>query len=251
MTTPGDRLDPDQVQCPTCGVDPGAVCRQPSGRRARAIHRTRRRAADRGEVAVPRAKPKQTRPGRSNLTPEDRAKGARASAQARRRRAAEVAARVEQQRAEAEAAALEAEAAKLAEDATRYARDRATLTRKVLDAATGATNRLIESLDGIERPDLDDEGVVVTRPVEKWDTKAERMRVIEVPLVRGWASADTIERLARSAAATLNSLRLEEGKPTGINRDEGSGRTAEVLGETGVGELLTWAADNLRRNPEP
>lgn len=247
MTTPGDRLDPDEVQCPTCGTAPGAVCRQPSGRRARAIHRTRRRAADRGEITVPRATDTRHPPKGGTFNSETATRAAKASAQARRRRSAEVAAQVEQRRVDAEAAALEAEAEKLAADATRYARDRANLTRKVLDAAVKSTERLIESLDGMERSDLDDDGVVVTRPVEKWDAKAERTKIVETPVVKGWATADTIERLARSAAATLNSLRLEEGKPTGINRDDSAGRTAEVLGETGVGELITWAADNLRR----
>lgn len=250
MSSPGDRLDPDEVQCPTCGMAPGAVCRQPSGRRARAIHRTRRRAADRGEITVPRATDTRHPPKGGTFNSETATRAAKASAQARRRRSAEVAAQVEQRRADAEAAALEAEAEKLAADATRYARDRANLTRKVLDAAVKSTERLIESLDGMERSELDDDGRVVCTAVERPDRNGVP-RQVEIPDVRGWATADTIERLARSAAATLNSLRLEEGKPTGINRDEGSGRTSEVLGETGVGELLTWAAGNLRRDPGP
>ena len=238
--TPADRLDPDQVPCPRCGMGPGQVCRQPDGNRARAIHAARRRAAD-----APPANPTQTRHGGKRFDSASASAAARRSAQERRRRAAENAAAVEAARAQAEADALEAEAQQLAADATRYARDRAILRRKVLDAAQLATTRLVESLEGLERAQVDDDGRVVRTAVERPDRNGVP-RQIEVPDMRGWASADTVERLARSASLTLNSLRLEEGKPTGIERHEGTGGTAATLGEAGVSELIAWAAGNLR-----
>lgn len=234
MTEPTP-LDPDQVRCRRCGQEPGSPCRQPNNAVAREIHVVRRRDAVNGGPPPPVAKPKR-RPGKSNLTPAARAKGNKASAQARRRRAAELAAEVEAARVEAAREAIEREAAKLAEDASRYARDRAVLRRHVLDGAARSYERLLESLRDVRRVQLDDDGRVVTEPIEHW--KGDRLIRVETPIVRGgWEPAD-VERIAKVAAAALNSLRLEEGKPTGIERVEGPESDLQSLD---LDELVRYA----------
>lgn len=247
----GDRpLDPDEVTCPTCGQPPAKVCRQPNGKPARAIHVTRRRAAERGEIEVPDATPTQTprpRKTKNGGKPFDStaaSAAAKKSAQARRRRSAEVAAETERLRAEAEARALTAEAEKLADDAVRYAKDRAILRRHTLDAALKSATRLIEGLDGIQLVRLDDDG----RPImvaEEYEDREGRTKQRQVPDIRGAWSAANVERLAKVAASALNSLRLEEGKPTGITSDTAASGAADALGEQGVAELIAWAQENL------
>lgn len=241
---PDTPLDPDQVPCPRCGARAGVACRQPSGERAKAIHVARRRAANPTPPAPDRNRtPRGNNP---NGPPMDaRARGGRAAQQARRRRKAELAASVEAQRVAAETAALEAEAAKLAEDASRYARDRAVLRRHVLDGAALAYERLVESLTHIERVVLDDDGRPLTTPVERTD-RAGNLRTEEVPDKRGAWSTDQVERLAKVAASALVSLRLEEGKPTGIERLEGP---AGDLSDADVDDLIRIAGITTPKGP--
>lgn len=248
MTEPTP-LDPDEVACPRCKVAAHVPCQTAAGRKSRTIHLERRRAT----VEQPAAKRRQP-----PATRESRAKGGKATGQARRRRRAEQDAAI----AAAEEAALreraEQNAARMAADAVRYADDRALLRRQTLDAAARSTTRLLESLDNLRRPrGFDDDGKPTTVPVELFTTeKGIRRRVVEAdgtPAVReeidvvGWYPADTVERLAKVAASTLNSLRLEEGKATGIEERRGPD-PVEALGEAGVDELLEWAHRNLPRD---
>lgn len=243
MTTT-EPLDPDQVPCRRCGSPAGEVCRQPDGSVARSIHVARRRDAAGGGDPVPDAKPKRTpRPGKSNLTDEARRKGAQKSAQERRRRKAELSAQVEARRAAAEQAAIDAEAQALAEDAARYAKDRAVLRRLTLTNAVKVSTRLEEHLDALKRVPVDEGGRVETIPVEH-RTKDGIPYVVETADVRGWASVEDVERLAKAAAQTLNSVRLEEGKPTGIEEQRG-GAAADRLGDVGVADLIEYARRTL------
>ena len=238
MTEQLEPLDPDLAYCTRCKAEPGDVCRTPRGEQAASIHAERRRRAAAGLDRVDRP--------RTGVTPppaDARSKGGKATAQARRRRKAELAAETEQRRADLERAALEREADALAADAARYANDRAKLRRKVLDGASIAYDRLIESLEGLERVKVDDEGKPYTR-AEEYEDRDGRTRQREVPDVRGAYSAATAERIAKVAASALVSLRLEEGKPTGIT-ELATGQASEVLGAAGVDELLAWAGANL------
>jgi hypothetical protein len=243
-------LDPDEVECPKCLAPPTVPCRQPNGHRSRTVHMARRHAAARGERTVPRANltqrpaPKKRKAQGGTFNPETASAAARKSAQARKRRAAEAAAQIEAKREEAERIALENEAVKLAEDAVRYAKDRAIVRRQVLDAALKAHARLIESLEGLQVVKLDEDGRPELAAIELDEQDSEgRPKVRHVPDVRGAYSAATIERLAKVAASTLNGLRLEEGKATGIQGNDAS--TSAVLGEAGVEELLEYARKNL------
>lgn len=258
MTDTPTPLDPDEVACPKCEAPAGSVCLTPTGRKSRTIHVERRRAAagepdNRSQVE---RKPRSTRTRKSPATPEGRSKGGKTAAQARRRRRAEQEAAIAEETERKLREEAEANAVRLAEDAVRYADDRALLKRQTLDAARSAATRLLESLDGLRRPaGFDDQGKPRTVPVELFTTeKGKRVRVLEqdgTPAVRdeidvvGWYGADTVERLAKVAASTLNSLRLEEGKATGIEERRGP-NPVEALGEAGVDELLEWAARNLR-----
>jgi hypothetical protein len=248
MTDPTP-LDPDQILCRRCESPAGVPCQTPTGARSRSIHVERRRDAAAGVIPQPK-QPRDKRGStsrKSPATPEGRAKGGQRAAQERRRRRSEAAAAVEAAREAAEREAIEREATKLAEDAVRYERDRAILRRQTLDAAGLAYDRLIEGLRGVQRINVDDEGKPQTRPEEYVDRHGDA-RVREVPDVRGAYPAATVERLAKIAASTLVSLRLEEEKPTGIVRSEGDGSSpAEILGRAGVEELLAWATDNLPR----
>lgn len=241
-------LDPDEVRCPKCGADPGDVCRQPNGDRARTIHVLRRRAVDDPPPAARPAKtPHRTRdkpPDSSTFTSETASAAARKSAQERRRRRAEAAAQVEAKREAAEREAIELEAERLARDAVQYDRDRAILRRHTLDAASKAYERLLEGLDGLQVVKLDEDGRPISRPVETVDRNGRQV-VRNLPDVRGAYSSDTVERLAKIAASTLVSLRLEEDKPTGITRQTGDTGAADKLGEAGVAELIAWASENL------
>lgn len=253
---PADRLDPDQVECPTCQAPPGSVCRYPSGRKSRTIHHARRRAAaDAGTPAQPDTPPRKRKapPNAGKLTAEDRAKGGKAAQEARRRRKEAIAAKA----AEAEAAALAERGEKLAADAARYAEDRAALRRLTLDATRQVGRRLADAAEHMERPaGYDSEGRPRTRKVEAYvtDRYGKRTRVlddegrpvvVDKPDVVGFHAPETVERLARAYGAAVNALRLEEGKPTGITRDDTGGSAAEKLGDAGVDELVAWAAANL------
>lgn len=243
MTDDPTPLDPDQVACPRCGAGVAVPCHTPTGAKARTIHVERRRLAAAGgtKQTQPPANPGPTRRGKSPATPEGRSKGGRKSAQDRRRRRAEQEAAVEAAQEEALREEAQRNAVRLAEDAVRFANDRAILRRQTLDAATRAAGRLLEALDGLQVVKLDEDGRPLTTPIERTDRDG-RIRTIHVPDVRGAYSADTVERLAKVAASTLNSLRLEEGKPTGIQRNEDAGVT---LDQASVDELLSWASANL------
>lgn len=245
-------LDPDEVVCPKCGSLPMEVCRRPSGDKAPTIHLARRRAAAAGEITPadpvqPPQRKKRRKPETSSTFDSDTAsKAAKASAQARRRRAQEAAAAREAARERAEREAIEAEAVKLAEDAVRWEADRALVRRQVLDTTRKAFTRLDEGLDGLQRVIVDEEGRPETVTVERVD-KDGRPRHVNVPDVRGAYSAETVERLAKVAASTLNNLRLEEGKATEIHG--GTSSVADVLGDTGTAELIAYAAKHLGPKP--
>lgn len=250
MTDHSQPLDPDEITCRTCDAAPGEVCRQPNGRKAREIHVQRRRDAAAGNRPQPTDKREPRGP--SPATPEGRSKGGRRTAQERKRRASEIAAAVEEQRAQAEAAAIEEEARKLAEDASRYARDRAELRRLTLSNALKGAERLGEAIRDLRRVELDDEGKPKTTPVEVFDKegmpvydKAGDRVIREELIVRGYVSARDVETLSKAAAQQLASVRLEEGKPTGILEQQGAGQTRDLLGEAGVRELIEFAAREL------
>lgn len=243
-------LDPDEVVCPKCHALPNEVCRKPSGERAPSIHLARRRAAAAGQVtpadpAPPPQRPRRTKPeGSATFDSATASAAARKSAQERRRRANEAAAAVEAARETAQREAIEAEAVKLAEDAVAYQRDRALVRRQVLDTTRKAFERLQESLDGMETVKLDRDGRPETTVVERTDREG-RPRNVTIPDVRGAFPAKTIESLAKVAASTLQNLRLEEGKATEIHG--GGTSPADVLGETGVDDLLRYAEAKLPR----
>lgn len=260
MTTVGP-LDPDQTACPKCQADPGDVCRQPNGRKARTVHDARRKAARNPHRATPPAKrPKP--PNAGNLTAADRAKGGKATAQARRRRRAELEAAAEAKRAEAEAAAIDTEAERVAADAARYAKDRQRVQRRVLDATAAVAERTVDAAENMLRPaGYDDDGRPRTAKVEAYTVNrrtGERTRVVDptgAPVVEerpdliGYHSPEDVDRLTRALGSVVNALRLEEGKPTGITRDDTAGASAvDKLGEAGVEELVEWAARNLPRD---
>lgn len=244
MTDKPAPLDPDEVACPKCEAPAGSPCRQPNGERARAIHVPRRRLALNGGHKINRPAPKRNpRAGDSPATAEGRSKGGKIAQQNRRRRKAELAAAIAEQIEQEEQRAIKERADALAADAARYATDRAVLRRHVLDATTKAYEQLIAGLDGIQRVEVDADG----RPqvtAQEYEDNEGRTRTRIVPDVRGAYSASHVERLAKIAASTINSLRLEEGKPTGITETQ-SGTVAAQLGEAGVTELLTWAEQNL------
>ncbi len=253
-----DPLDPDLVRCPkaTCPAGPGEVCRTPSGKKAARIHPERRRLAAAGGVERSRANVEQTS-GKSKPVPAtkaSRSKGGKAASQARRRRRAEIEAQAEQLRVEEERRVAAEHAEQLAQDALRYTRDRATLKRHVLDSALKAHERLVESLVHLHAPaGYDEEGRPRTKPVELFTTeRGVRKRVVdadgtpavrEEPDVVGYWSVQQVESLAKAAGAALNSLRLEEGKATGITA-ETSGAAAN-LGDEGVAKLIEYAQQNL------
>jgi hypothetical protein len=257
MPTPPP-LDADEVVCPHCQAGVAQVCRKPNGDRAEAVHVARRRLAAAGGTVKPTKPARKRAPGKSPATAEGRSKGGKAAAQARRRRRAEINARAEQMKADALKAAEEQAAANLADDAIRYDTDRAILRRHVLDAAALATARLVEGLAHTRRPrGFDDEGLPAVKGVEVFRVeKGVRRRVVDAdgtPAVEevvdmvGWWGTSDVERLGKIAAQALVSLRLEEGKPTGITETQGNGgATAEILGEAGVDDLVAWATRNLR-----
>lgn len=252
MTDNPTPLDPDEITCRKCLANPGEVCRQPNGDKARTIHAVRRRdAADGNPPAVSPVKTPskmRTKPKTSSTFDSDKASAAgRKSAQERRRRRAEAEAALEAKREEAQRRKVEEEAERLAADALRFERDRAILKRHVLDGALKAYAKLIEGLDGLQRVELDDDGRPCLTPREFVNARGDR-GVRDVPDVRGAYSAEHVERIAKVAASALNSLRLEEGKPTGINRNEGGDQVAEALGEAGVRDLVEWASQNLRES---
>lgn len=244
-------LDPDQVKCPvpSCLAPIAHPCVTPAGAKSRTVHMPRRRLAARGGVEPSKADQKREPTNPAGPPASARSKGGKATAQARRRRKAEIEAQLEQQRVEAEQRALEAQAAALAEDAARYARDRAMLRRQVLDAGVRAHEILLEGIRDRKRVVLDSDQRATTTPVEVFDEYGERMRnpetgdvvTREVTDVRGYVTTADLERLAKVAASTLNSLRLEEGKPTGITQDNSGSAAAGLLGEAGVEELLKYA----------
>lgn len=251
MTEPVEPLDPDQIACRKCHAQPGEVCRQPDGSRARQIHTPRRRDAAAGKI--PQLPDKSEPQGPSPATPEGRSKGGKASAQARRRRQSEIAARVEAQRAAAEEAALQAEAEKLAKSAAQYAHDRAELRRLTLGNALKSAQALDEAITHRRRPvGFTEDGKPRTVQIEVFDQKTglpafdkegERVLREEVELV-GWHSIDTIVDLSKAAAQNLASVRLEEGKPTGIHEHQ-TGGAAEILGEHETAALIAFAAQHF------
>lgn len=253
MTDPTP-LDPDEVTCPRCTSGPGVPCRRPNGDKSPTIHVARRRNAAAGITGPSASSPRRSKirekpAGASTFDSKSATAAAKKSAQTRARRKAELAAKREAARERLEAEALEAEAVKLAEDASRFSRDRAILRRQTLDAASLAYTRLIEGLEGLQRVAVDQDG----RPevvAQEYEDREGRRRNRMVPDVRGAYPSSTVERLAKVAASTLLSLRLEEGKPSGILENRQDGGAAEVLGSAGVDELLAWAGENLPRKGE-
>lgn len=245
-------LDPDQVACPTCHAAAGVPCHTPTGAKSRTIHVARRRLAANPDHDRPTTEQRKTprakaRPGQKPppATRASRAKGGRKASQDRKRRRAEQAAAIEAETERKLREEAHANAVRLAEDAVRFEKDRAILKRQTLDAAGAAATRLVEALAGLQIVKLDDEGRPLTRPVETTDRDG-RPRITHVPDVRGAYSASTVERLAKVAASTLNSLRLEEGKPTAHTRNSGDDDPA--LERASVEELIEWASANLPRD---
>lgn len=243
---PDEELDPDQIACRKCGSPVGEVCRQPNGKVAASIHAIRRRDANRGNRSTSEPRP-------SPATAEGRSKGGKAAAQERRRRKSELSAQVEARRAAAEQAAIEAQAEALAIDAARYAVDRAKLRRATLDNALGAAVALGETIRDLAKLELDDEGKVKTTPVEVFDRKTglpvfdkDGERVMDQePIRKGYTRPGDVETLSKAAAQQLASVRLEEGRPTGIEQRIGEGSARELLGDVGVRELLEFAESHL------
>lgn len=234
-------LDPDQVKCPRCLAQPGKPCQTRMGRRAQTIHAARKNATrpDHEQTPKPGAK------GR-RFTSEEASAAAKKAAQSRRRRTSELEALAEQRRVELERQALEDEADRLARDASRYARQRAALKARVLDVATAAFDAAHEALTHIRRTVVDDEGRIVTvvKEITVVDqrTGEKGLEQIEVPDVRGYASPKDAQALMLAAGTSLDKLRLEEDKPTGIHRNErGDGDLVEKLGTEGVEKLLAAA----------
>lgn len=254
-------LDADEVACPksTCLADPGIPCRTPSGKKAARIHPERLRLAAAGGIHDhDQANDKRGTgtPRKSPGTKASRSKGGKAAAQARRRRRSEIEARAEQLRVEEERKAAEAEAQRLAEDAIRYSKDRALVKRNLLDVTLRSSEALLEAIRDRKRVVLDEEGRARTTPVEVFDDYGVRVRhpeteepiTREVVDVRGYVSAADLDRLAKVLASSVTTLRLEEGKATGITEERTGG--AAALGDEGVAKLIEYAQANLTREGE-
>lgn len=245
-------VGPDEIKCRKCGADEGDVCRQPNGKVAASIHVVRRRDAERANRT-----PSEPRP--SPGTSEGRSRGGKRAAQERRRRKSELAAQVEAKRVAAENAAIENEAERLAADAARYATDRNLLRRATLENALASAGALGECLRDLRRLELDAEGFPKTQGVEVFDRKTglpvfdpSGERVIEqVPIVKGYTTPQNVETLSKAAAQQLVSVRLEEGKPTGIHEHLGDGGASKILGDAGVRELLEFAERHLPDEGKP
>lgn len=253
-------LDPDQVECPvpSCLAEIGHPCTTPTGAKSRTVHMPRRRAAAAGQLhrRAPRAQRGSSNPGTSSLTPSARSKGGKVTAQNRARRKAEAAAAAEAEVERLELEAITREAETLAADSVRYTRDRLLVKRQTLDAAQLAADRLVEGLRHMRRPKgFDEDGVALTKPVEVYRTvRGKKVRerdeqgnpVTEdvLDLVGHYRISD-LEGLAKVATATLNAIRLEEGKPTGILEQQGATQGAQLLGELGIAELLKVAGEIL------
>jgi hypothetical protein len=95
---------------------------------------------------------------------------------------------------------------------------------------------------------LDSEGKPVTLPKEVKtidDMGNEMTEIVEVPDVRGYATAKDAQALMTAAALALDKVRLEEDKPTGIHRNESAdpsySKLADELGTEGVEKLIATA----------
>lgn len=199
MTDTPSPLDPDLVACPRCSAEPGVVCREPNGRKAKRLHAARRVAAT-GQRPPPRA----TAP--DGPSREARSKGGKATAEAR----AEARRLFEQLLGRVRARELEERAGELAEDALRWDRDRMTVRRLVLDAALVASSTFVESLEGYRRVRLDPES---GRPVM---VAVEGPRGVTMqPDYRGggWGP-DDVKATAAAYSTAIEKLRLEEGSAT-------------------------------------
>lgn len=240
LASPEGPLDPDQVKCPRCFSEPGDPCRTPTGARAQKLHAARKRAT--------RPDAEQTPVHGRAFTSEQASEAAKISQQNRRRRRAELEAQAEEMRVQLEREKLEREAVRLARDAARYADQRAKLKALVLDTAVVAFEAAHESLTHQRRVMTDGEGrvVKVTKEVLMLDEDGNTKReMVEVPDERGYATAKDAASLMAAAAASLDKVRLEEDKPTGIHRnqtvDASDTALAEQLGTEGVEKLIAAA----------
>jgi hypothetical protein len=237
----GAVLDPDQIKCRRCFAAPGKPCVTPTGARAQVIHKVRKRDARPDEPQTPS-------PHGRGFTSEQASAAAKSAAQSRRRRKAETEARAEEIRVQLEREKLEAEATRLARDASRYADQRAKLKALVLDVAVAAFDATHEALTHQRRIVMDDEGrpIKVTKEIIMLDEDGNGVReLVEVPDERGYATAKDAASLMAAAAASLDKVRLEEDKPTGIHRNQTVDATdaalAEQLGKEGVDRLIEAA----------
>lgn len=210
------QLDPDEVTCPTCNADPGAVCTTPTGARSKTVHAARRRAAaaapaDERPASVAVRKPR----GKGKPPPatrESRAKGARAANEAKRARIAEVRELV----GEIRARAIVERAETLAANAVRFDQDRMLVKRLALDATIVAGATFVEALEGYRRLRLDEEGrpIVVSVETDEVDHDGRRKPPRRQLDTRGAFSPDDVKALAVAWGVSLDKLRLEEGSST-------------------------------------
>lgn len=228
-------LDPDEVACPRCQAEPGQVCRAPSGKRAKTVHRERRDSA----ASTPRKPPRKGKRNAGTITKATAAARARKAAQARKRRNNEARAKAEAQRERAERLAAEELAHERAADVVAFDRARMLLKREILDTTSDLWERLRTAARGLQRVALDEEGRVAYRTVERFVNDRQVLRL--VPDVRGAYSAADVLRLAQAAGLSLDKLRLEQGEPTEHHRHDG-GRD---LGDLSDAELRTFS-DRVR-----
>lgn len=212
--------DPDEIACPRCGAEPGAVCREPNGRKAKRLHAARRIAS--GALDPDAVTPAEI--GR---------KGGKASGETRKQRRD----RLRAERDALVADRLSEEAAALANDAARYDRSRAELRQTVFRVASKAYAAAECAIDGLQTVRLDDEGrpAMIPRETVTYDSEGtETRKIVEVPDVRGIYTAAQVHRLVSSAALALEKLRLEEGKPTaGVHHTGTVGVDAQAVEDLG------------------
>jgi hypothetical protein len=245
LASPEGPLDPDQVKCPRCYAEAGKPCRTPAGSRAQKLHAARRLATRPDDEQTPKRSPH----GHS-FTSEQATEAAKKAAQSRRRRKSELEAEAERLRVELEREKLEQEAARLARDASRYADQRAKLKARVLDVAVVAFEATHEALthQRVIKMDADGRPVMIPKEVTEIDRDGNiETKIVDVPDVRGYATAKDAASLMAAAAAALDKVRLEEDKPTGIHRNESreldplSAKLADELGHEGVEKLIATA----------
>lgn len=229
-------LDPDEIACPRCHAQPGEVCRDPRGRKAKRLHTARRAAAAGTPPLDPNANTGQFDADRARAAGSA---GGSKSAESKRRRAE----RIREEREARELAALSERAAELANDAARYDRQRSELRDRVFRVAAKAWQRAEQALDGLQVTKLDEDGrpALIVRELETDGGERVLRRMLDK---RGAFTPADVKAIMTAAAIALDKLRLEEGKPTsriGMTEEPDRGDPVEELGSERLAGLLDRA----------